>query len=275
MLVDTEQMEDHTPAELMEGEFEVSEAMSFLSDIGVMYDYADDYGEPGYSLDKEGGFFVIGDWWCNDKGCDYPDKYPEDSRYNAGEPKCHGVALHYKALFEKLEEEGMETAFYDEWTVVDGVQVGEYPNIEIHNLAYRTNSDSFSWQSSILWDEEQDCYLTPHDGIAAWIEVHLRNGTGISGRWNEADLEEQGFEEYNCNYESGWFEGMNDDPSKIMKALVERMGETHDILPYLKESSMFYFKFCVFTREKNTCANCATVIEDGEPLCDNCNERLN
>jgi hypothetical protein len=263
-------MLDQTPEEFKTEEFDVSEAVSFLVDLGIISDYADDYGEPGYSLDNPDGFFATGDWWCRDKDCDYPDRYPEDAKYDAGKPKVHGVSHHYKRLFERLEEAGMETAFYDKWTVANDIQVGEYPNIEMKSLAYRTRSDSYHWQPSILWDEEEGEYLTPHDGIERWIEVCLRQGKGITGPWTEADLEDQGFEEFNCNYESGWFDGQDDDPDKIMKELKERMGETHDILPWLKENSQFYMKFCVFVREKPKCQECDKIIDHGQGFCGAC-----
>lgn len=246
---DTIELVDQTPDEFLGEEFDLGNAISFLMDLNIITDTADDYGEPGYSLDNPNGFFAIGDWWCPGS-YDRPGQECDYHKDEHGKTKFHAIDVHYKTLFEKLGEAGMETAFYDEWTMVYGVQLGEYPNIETKTLAYRTTSDSYHWKSSLMWDEEAGEYLTPHDGIKEWIEVCLRQGQGMSGPWSEADLEEHGFEEYNCNYENGFFEGMNDDPSKIMAELKERFGKTHDILPYLKENSQFYYKFCVFLRER-------------------------
>lgn len=230
----TATMKDLTPEELKGDRFTVHEAMSFLMDLGIVADYADEYGEPGYSLDHEDGFFVIGDWWCHDHNCDYPRK--DDGKW-----RLHDVCNHYPSLMEKLIEAGMETAFYDEWIVTHDSSPSK---------AYRTQPDSYSWQSSILWTNGD--FLTPDDGIEPWIEWCLENGQGFGSRpWSEADLIAQGFTEYECGYESGWFDGQTDDPDKVMAEVKKAVGEDMDVLPYLKESSQFYIRFCMFVRPKN------------------------
>jgi len=237
----TATMKDLTPEDLRGDNFDVSEALSFLMDLGIVTDYADEYGEPGYSLDNEDGFFVIGDWWCKDQECDYP-------REDDGVWRLHDVCDHYPSLVERLAEAGMETAFHDEWFV---------DNQSSPSKAYRTTGDSYGWQSSILWCDGD--YLTPDDGIEAWIEWSLENGKGFGSRpWSEADLIAQGFTEYQCDYESGWFEGMNDDPDKVMAEVQKQVGDEVDVLPYLKETSQFYIRFCMFTRPKDW------TPEDGE-----------
>ena len=63
---------------------------------------------------------------------------------------------------------------------------------------------------------------------------------------------------------------MTDDPDKIMAELQEKMGETHDILPFLKESGQFHIGYCMFIREKPKCENCDKIIDHGETLCNEC-----
>lgn len=234
---------DRTPEEFLTGELDISEAMQFLMDIGAATDYADDFGEPGYRLDNPEGFFVIGNWWC------YGNRHDDCPTREDGSPDLHSVSDHYAKLFERLGEAGMECAFYDEWLIVNGVQVGEYPNIETKSLAYRTTGDSWGWQPAYL-DAGGDI-LTKEDGIEAWVEYLLENEKGLQSRiWNEADIEGIGFTEYQCDFEQGWFAGMNDDPDAIYKKMKEEFGKTHDILMFMKEVSQFYFRFCVFIREK-------------------------
>lgn len=240
----TATMKDLTPEEFKGDDLDISEALSYLMDLGIVTDYADEFGEPGYSLDNEAGFFVIGDWWCRDRECDGPKR--ED-----GTRDLHEAMDHYPTLWEKLVEAGMETDFYDEWIVTHD----SYPS-----KAYRTTGDSYSWQSSILWTDGD--FLTPDDGIEPWIEWCLENDKGFSSApWSEADLIAQGFTEYQCDYESGWFEGMNDDPEKVLAEVRKQVGEDVDVLPYLKETSQFYIRFCMFTRPKDWTPEDA---EDGE-----------
>ncbi len=203
--------------------------MSALIDRGIVHDYADEYGEPGYHSE---GMVILGDYWCHcDKG---PDKDKEGS-------KLHGMEFHYPRLFAALEEQGHELEWYDEW-------ITTHENSP--TKAYRTTADSYSWQSSILWCDGD--FLTPDDGIEAWIEETVNDPHRCisSAVWSKQDIEAQGFREYQCGLENGWHPGQTDDPEVISKQIKKELGPDVDILYQLSENSQFYIGFCVFVRDQ-------------------------
>jgi hypothetical protein len=210
--------------------------LEMLINREIVHDYCDDYGEPGYSKDNENGFIIFGNMWCQDKNCSYTETYPD------GRKKLHTVEFHYPHLMKQMEEQGIEFQRYDEW-LVDGNG----------SKAYRTTSDSYHWQSSILWTNGD--YLTPEDDISDWVDEVVNNPRRClpSHVWSDAQLNELGFEEYKCGFENGWHEGMNDDPVKITEMINNDpyLEKPVDILFKLSEASQFYIRFCVMIREKN------------------------
>lgn len=192
-----------------------------------VYDIASEYGEPGYASE---GPVVLGTYWCQRRDCNYPD------RYDDGRRKVHSLEYHYPRMFAALEARGVALEWYDEWTVVDG-------------RAYRTQADSYSWEPTAVFNEEICEYMVPDDGIELWIEWAINDPRRclMSHTFSDDELAAEGFVERSCDYASGWFEGMDDDPEAIARTIHEREPGT-DVLFKLSENSQFYSRFCVFVR---------------------------
>lgn len=222
-----------------------SKVIGMLMDIDVVHDYCDDYGEPGYTKEKEDGFIIFGDIWCdgNRRGkrerCKIEDRWSKE-----GGSKLHSIDAHYPRLFAAMEEQGIEFQWYDEWIIDHEGGMG--------GKAYRTQADSYMWQSSILWTDGD--FLTPDHDIEEWVEYVVNNPRVClpSHVWSDEQLNELGFEEYQCGYENGWFPGQTDNPeeiSKIIGAEYAEQGKGVDILFKLSYVSQFDLGFCVFVRE--------------------------
>jgi hypothetical protein len=209
-----------------------TEFMSMLMDIGILHDYADEYGEPGYAAQAG---VMIGDWWCRDKDCDYT------GLDNRGEKALHDVAAHYPQLVE-MAKNGWEFEWYDEWVV-------DHEN----SKAYRLQGDSYSWQPSTMFTEDGEL-LTPDDPLEVWIAEVVNNPQRcLPGRvWNAADLEGEGFTPYQCGYESGWHPGQTDNPTEISQLITDEYaskGKQVDIVYLLSHTGQFDMGFCAYVKE--------------------------
>lgn len=194
------------------------------------YDYANEYGEPGYgsSLNPETAV-VLGNYWCNDPGC----------RHATG---LHDISAHHPRLFQYLEDAGIQFEWHDEWAVVrDSDSVSR---------AYRIRPDSYSWQASVLYSESVGDYLTPYNDIEDWIHEVVNNPNRAipSVVWSEADLINAGFTRYECGYESGWHPGQTDDPHEITRAIRDEYGPETDIVFLIEGTGQFDVQFCAFIR---------------------------
>jgi hypothetical protein len=228
----------------------------------VITDYASEYGEPGYSF-RYGGetpMFLIGDWWCRCMKDGWRKWQPASHYYTKGGFDADGVwqfgkwthyegkivsdlhdhQAHHPRFWAQLEAQGVEWAFYDEWVVID-------------DKAWRTEADSYSWESSIRYSESYGDWLTPDSDIEEWIADSVNDPHRCLTSHYHRAVEEAGFTERECGFANGWFEGMNDDPVKITEAIRNDpyIDEELDILFVLSEASQFYFRFCVFTRPTN------------------------
>lgn len=223
-----------------------SEILRMLMDAEIVYDYCDEYGEPGYDKKDENGTIIFGDIWCragqkysHKPLCDYAEKNP-DEKYRDGTVRLHSVEEHYPRLFAAMEEQGIEFQWHDEWIIDHNGGMG--------GKAYRTSGDSYHWESSILWTDGD--FLTPDDDITDWIEECVDNPRMCfpSHVWSDAELMEQGFEEYECGYANGWYPGQTDDPVKISELIRGHMGADTQILFKLSGVGQFDIRFCVFVR---------------------------
>lgn len=212
--------------------------INLLMEAGYITDYCGEYGEPGYTLYNERGFVALGDIWCKRKNCSYPEQHPD------GTKKVHSIEFHYPRIFKKLDEEGMEFQWYDEW-IID------------HNndKAYRIHGDSYQWQPSVAWDDSGEL-LTPDDDIEYWIEYAVNNPRVAlpSHVWSDEQLMEEGFKEYKCGFQNGWYPGQTDNPVEISQVIADeyaKKGKNVDILFKLSYVSQFDLGFCVFVREEN------------------------
>lgn len=217
---------------------EPHEIYEYLVNIGIAHEWADDYGEPGYQMEDGCEAIILGDWWCH--------KCQDDD----GKPALHDVMDHYAAWRGVLKA---EYNWYDEYTVVNVCrEKGNDEGWEYVNLAYRTQPDSYGWKSSIMFDEESGEYLTPYDGIEAWIEVCLREGKGLSGGgWSAVDLVRAGFKKEGGDFYNGWHAGMTDDPAKELERAKKFAPEGAEVLAFLNENSQFYFTFSIWAREND------------------------
>lgn len=181
------------------------------------------YAEPGYS-----GDVILGSYWCR---CAFG---PEDDR--AKGRHLHGLDYHHPRLFAALEEAGISLDWGDEW-IVDG-----------NGRAWRTQPDSYSWQSSILWGDGD--FLTPDDGVEEWVEVLKDDPSrALTGSWwDAADLEELGWVQLDQDYESGWHPGQTDDPRQISAGIREQFGDEAEILFTISGVGQFDVRFAVWVR---------------------------
>lgn len=200
---------------------ELRDALETLTDVGIVTDYANEYGEPGYSAD---GPVVLGDYWCHREEC-----------RGGG---LHDFERHYPSEVAALRDAGAELEWYDEW----------YVDSET-SRAWRTSADSYMWQSSLLWSEDACEYLTPDHDIADWLEVVTNNPRAAlpSHVWTDDELAAEGFHERECGYENGWHPGQNDDPIAIL-ASIHATEPDSDVIFRLSSVGQFDVSFCVYVR---------------------------
>lgn len=206
--------------------------LSALMDRGIVHDYADEYGEPGYSSD---GPVVLGSWWCEDRNCGHPvDEH--------GRRKLHAVDVHFPRLMAALERDA-SMEWYDEWMV---------DNESAPTRAYRTSPDSYGWQPAVVLDD--DCeWLTPDSGPAAWIAWAKNTPSrALMREYPTADdLDAAGFTEHACGYEAGWHPGQDADPAAIDRAAREQFGPEIDTLFRITSVGQFDLSFCLYVRDES------------------------
>lgn len=197
--------------------------LTALYNRGNLTDSASEYGEPGYSTDKNA--VLLGTYWCENYRC--PLRQTEGT---------HSIEAHYPRIMRKLEE-AYELEWYDEWTVVD-------------DKAYRTSPDSYSWTSSIQYTDDGE-YLTPESPADEWVEWAKNDPSRAICNYPTADqLAELGFTEHECGLQSGWHPGQTDNPKVVARNLVEMhlMGHDFDYLFRISEQSQFYTVFAVYVK---------------------------
>ena len=155
-----------------------------------------------------------------------------------------------KRIADYLEAAGFELEWYDEWAI-------DYE----HDKAYRTQPNSYHWESSIRWTED-GCMLTPDDSPSDWIDefkIYDQGQLGTLGAlpsWiTEQDLEDAGYEKFpdegSPDFENGWFPGQRDDPKSIANSIFDNMSDVDCIVFRITEQSQFYVKFQAwFTRRE-------------------------
>ncbi len=186
------------------------------------WDYADQYGEPGYSNDGVTAV-VLGSYWMprtGDSLRSWFDKYP--------------------LFFGRLEEAGVQFEWYDEWAIdFDGC-----------SKAYRTQPDSYSWQPSIVWTEYGEM-ITPDHDAETWIEYAQNEPTVCipDHIWEkyESDFADLGWERLDETFESGWHPGQNDDPKEIYA----RLESDYDVMFRLDGTGQFDVRFSAYVKTKD------------------------
>lgn len=215
------------------------------------FEIADEYGEPGYKAEGDLAMIVIADHWCP---CGKLTIHHET--YDS---QLHGYEHHYPKAFAMLERRGVEFVFYDEWAIIDTQREdppgsGNWPYVR---LAYRTTGDSYSWQPSIIWSDEDGEWLSPHVDLDTWLEWAINDPRRClpSIVWGHEALEGAGFERYNEQrngyFENGWHPHQTDDPKKIYAVMRERYGEEAEIVFLLDNTGQFDIGFSAWVRSEN------------------------
>lgn len=238
--------EDDTERELGEGisTGTILSALCEHTSYEVAADVATEYGEPGYQ-NSYTAEVVLGNYWCR---CGrVTEQYREgrwtapydDGSYGPFQTRAalHEYAHHYPRVFAALESRGVELVWSDEWMV-------DYDT----GKAWRTTADSYSWEPSVIYDENGE-YLTPDNDPSDWIAWCEDDPTSrCLMRWfPESALLAAGYVEHECGYESGWHPGQNANPVEIHAALIAEDPDAAVIFK-LSETSQFYIGFCVFVR---------------------------
>lgn len=140
-----------------------------------------------------------------------------------------------KRIQDGLERQGFELEWSDEWFVDSN-----------NDKAYRTSPDSYHWESSIMFSEEGCDYITPDDGIEAWIDECQNNARkALPSWWSEDDITALGWTKTSDTYESGFHPGQNDSPEVIGKAL-EKAGK--EFLFQIGGKGQFDIRFHVWVK---------------------------
>ncbi len=227
----------------------ISGIVERLFDDGIATDSATEYGEPGYSFNRstDTNLFLIGDWWCRCGNNPHAGKRHGWGDRETTPDDLHTPQDHRPRLWAHLESQGVETDFYDEWWV--DYETGK---------AYRTQPNSYTWQSSIQWNEDVDDYLTPDHDIDEWIAWAVNNPKRCLMRQYRGAIAEAGFEKWEPgnprDYESGWHPGQTDDPKAVYDEICTRQvrddGPDIDIVFVLDETSQFYVGFSAWVRQQ-------------------------
>lgn len=172
------------------------------------WDRVGEYGEPGYG-NPNTRLIVFGDYWCRcgqHPRAGQPHGYRRDDTIKPDD--MHDVMSHHPLAWQALEDSGVEFEWHDEWAI-------DYQN----DKCYRTTGDSYSWQPSAIHDDYGEL-LTPDDDIEVWIDWAKNEPTRclLSRVHSPSDLEAVGFEQFNGQYESGWY-GVEDNPTEITKKI--------------------------------------------------------
>lgn len=219
----------------------VVEFLSALAERdGRYFDFAGSYGEPGYTTDGETPLVVLGDYWCRCR--------------EIGDDMMHDVAAHYPKAFARMEANGVEFEWHDEW-IVDSE----------NDKAYRTQADSYQWQPSYVLSDDGEM-LTADDDVEAWVQWAVNDPSRCipSRVYSGKDLEAVGFVLYNAehSYENGWHPHQTDDPKTVSDAVRRDHGDV-DVVFALDETSQFYIGFSAYYR--HTCIYCGeAVTQDSE-----------
>ena len=139
-----------------------------------------------------------------------------------------------KRVYSYLELAGFECEWSDAWTI-------DYNN----DKAYRTSPDCYQWVSQIAYTDDGEI-LTPDDSIADWIGEMSMTDQAQRPRalpdWiTAADIEAEGYQAINGDYESGFHPGQTDKPDVIAKSAFDRGAVS--VVFRIKETSQFYIVF--------------------------------
>lgn len=176
-----------------------------------------------------------------EEGADYCNQYGEQG-YN--DPKKFILFHNWNNVEQKIQDYfeaiGCELEWSDEWVI-------DYKN----GKAYRTQGESYHWQSQIAYTENGEL-LTPDNSAEEWVDFcKVEQGDIVTNSLrdfiSDDDIETLGYVKYNENsFESGFHVGQTDDPQKIAKQIFESVEDCESVVFKLDENSQFYSKFSAF-----------------------------
>lgn len=230
----------------------VSALVERMQDHGA--DWCDSYGEPGYQREGTAGV-ILGYYWCK---CDaVQERFDAGSskwtRVGADDPTApgdrrnylHGLEHHYPRVFAALEEQGWQLEWSDEWWI--DFETGK---------AWRTTEDSYSWQPSIVWDDDACDYLTPDHDVETWIDWAADDAHRCipSRVWSSGDLSAAGFTQWEPEnpqqYESGWHPGQTDNPEEITREIRREVGDARRVVFLLDSTGQFDIRFSAWVEDE-------------------------
>lgn len=172
--------------------------LKFLDDRG--WEHCPKYGEPGYHVREEGGLVVLGDYWIRTPDTNERSGYRLDS---------WGDSKHHPRFWAQLEAQGVCFEGHDDW-VIDWER----------GKAYRCQPDSYGWTPSFVYDEYGDM-LTPDSDWSEWLAYALNDARKCltDTMVPDARLIEEGFDQFNGEFASGWYDGQDDDPHEITERI--------------------------------------------------------
>ena len=179
-------------------------------------DFCSEYAEPGYH--NEGGEGILFSNWN-----DFDDM-----------------------VVNVLEQLGYNCEWYDEWII-------DYDS----DVCYRTSPTSYDWKPSYVMFDDGSIFgshnLKDEDLRLEYIESLINNPEKCNTFGaSKLQLGYHGFEKVNRDsFESGWHDGMNDDPKAILEELQAKDPDSEFIFD-LSETSQFYIRFDVYKRSLNS-----------------------
>lgn len=191
------------------------------------------YAEPSYH-DAE-TVWVLGNW--NDRG---PSGHYEDvngSRVWIKPEPTKREALPSR-LAQALENIGVECEWLDEWQECQSC----------YKLV-RTEPNSYSWTPAYVWHEDEFlCASCAREEGEDILSSFVNNANNAVTDWaTEEFLFSFGYEDWteDDHYANGWFDGMDDDPKKILAAILKREPSA-SVIFRISEQSQFYLRFKVY-----------------------------
>lgn len=187
------------------------------------WEFANDYGEPGYSYSADAGV-VLGNFW---------ERRPDGELFY--------MLDRWPRLQEAWREIGLEFEWSDEWIVDYG-----------ESLAYRTSADSYGWMPSVALDFDACEWLTPDSDVLDWI-AYATNGPDGYQCVNDRQVKmsallDAGFTRWpddDTAFETGWHPGQTDDPVKM---IAEAKANDHDAILFVLDVGQFDSRWCVLIR---------------------------
>jgi hypothetical protein len=174
--------------------------------------YAESYGEPGYTNPERGILFAN---WNDVPGY----------------------------IQEGLERRGFDLEWSDEWIIA----TSSWPC-----KAYRASPDCYSWTPYyVLTDDGEVVGGDEIEEDPDWyVNEYLLNDPTHCNVF-KIDFAKLGFKRVSeDDFESGWHPGQTDDPNAVFNRLREELPD-HDLVFDLTEQSQFYTKWNIWSRPQN------------------------